>query len=84
MSGPTGKWEKAKNALLGLLKTGFFSIFFTNVLIKVVGLVGNIILVRVLTKGDYGTYTYIMNAYAILGLLADMGNGMTGVQLCSE
>lgn len=76
--------QKARQGLAGLFKTGFFSIFFSTVLIKIVGLVGNIILVRVLEKNDYGVYTYVMNAFAVLTLLADMGNGMTGIQLCSE
>ena len=77
-------WKKAKKAFSFLCNTGFSSIFITTILIKGVGLVGNIILVRVLEQNDYGIYSYIMNAYAILVLLADFGNGMTSVQLCSE
>ena len=75
---------KAKSAFAMLCRTGFSSIFITNIIIKGVGLIGNVILVRLLDPGEYGSYTHIMNAYAILVLLADLGNGMTSVQLCSE
>lgn len=76
--------NKAKASVKRLTEAGFFSIFLTNILIKVVGLVGNILLVRILSKSAYGTYGYITNAYSILIILADMGTSITAVQLCSE
>ena len=72
-------------ALIQKLKDiGFYHIFLTSMLVKIVGMAGNIILARVMNKTDYGTYGYILNAYSVLILLGDMGTNVTTVQLCSE
>ena len=76
--------NEAKKAAGKLTQTGFFSIFMTSVLVKCIGLVGGMILTRVLSKSDYGFYTYALNVYGILDLLADMGTANTAMQLCSE
>ena len=39
-----------------LRKTGFFSIFLSNILSKVVVFLGGIVLVRILSQNDYGIY----------------------------
>ena len=44
-----------------LHSTGFFHIFLTNILTKTIGLVGNILLARILSKTAYGNYAYILN-----------------------
>lgn len=72
-------------ALIQKLKdVGFYHVFLSSVLVKIVGMAGNIILARVMSKADYGTYGYILNAYSVLILLGDMGTNITTVQLCSE
>lgn len=72
-------------ALVQKLKDiGFYHIFLSSVLVKIVGMAGSIILARVMSKTDYGTYGYILNAYSVLILLGDMGTDVTTVQLCSE
>lgn len=67
-----------------LKDVGFYHIFLTSVLVKFVGMAGNILLARVMSKSDYGTYSYILNAYSILILLGDMGTNVTNVQMGSE
>lgn len=76
--------RKSKGWISKLKAVGFYHIFLSSVLVKVAGLTGNIILARVMSKTDYGTYSYILNAYAILSLLADMGTNVAAVQMCSE
>ena len=76
---------KQLRALMQKLKdVGFYHIFLSSVLVKIVGMAGNIILARVMSKADYGTYGYILNAYSILILLSDMGTNVTSVQISSE
>lgn len=76
---------KKLDVLITKLKDiGFYHVFLSSVLVKIVGLAGNIILARVMSKTDYGTYSYILNAYAVLSLLADMGTNIAAVQMCSE
>lgn len=67
-----------------LCSTGFFSIFMSCVVMKIIGFLGGMLLVRLLSKSDYGAYSYVLNAYGILTLLADCGTGITSVQMCSE
>lgn len=67
-----------------LKDVGFYHVFLTSVLVKFVGMAGNILLARVMSKTDYGTYSYILNAYSILILLGDMGTNVTNVQMGSE
>ena len=35
--------------------------------------VGGFLVVRILTKEEYGTYTYILNIFSIFTLLGDLG-----------
>lgn len=67
-----------------LLRTGFFSVLFSNVLCKVLTFIGGIIIVRVLSKGDYGAYTYVHNCYSMLMLLGDLGCSVAVMQFCNE
>lgn len=67
-----------------LFRTGFFSVFFSNVLCKVLTFIGGMIIVRILSKSDYGQYTYVMNCYGMLILLNDLGCSCAAVQFCNE
>lgn len=67
-----------------LIQTGFFHIFGSNVINKIVSFCSSIILVRVLSKAEYGTFTYAWNIYSIILIFNGLGlvNGI--IQLCSE
>lgn len=67
-----------------LFRTGFFHIFGSSVINKVIAFLSSIVLVRILTKAEYGTFTYAWNIYSIVILFNGMGveNGM--LQLSSE
>lgn len=67
-----------------LRTTGFFSIFLSSVVGKVLTFLGGMIIVRVLTKEDYGQYTYIINCYGMLFLLNDLGCNVATLQFCNE
>ena len=67
-----------------LLNTGFFSIVVSNTLTKIVAFLGGTVLVRVLSKDDYGVYSYVMNAIGIMVVLGDMGTGMATLQFTQE
>lgn len=72
------------NILYKLYRTGFFHIFGTNVLNKVLGFVNGIILVRLLTKPEYGLFTYAFNIYNLIMLANGLGMDASVLQLCSE
>lgn len=67
-----------------LLSGGFFHIFGTSVINKVVAFVTNIAIVWFLTKDDYGVFSYANNIYSFMALITGFGL-LTGMfQLCTE
>ncbi len=76
--------EKIKTKIEKLKKTGFFSIFIATVFSKVITLLGGIILVRILSKSDYGIYSYVHNCYSMLFLLNDFGIATAALQYLTE
>lgn len=81
-------YEQIKEKLLylksKLFKTGFFHIFGSNVVNKVVNFLSSAILVRVLSKPEYGKFTYIWNLYGFVLLFNGFGLVSGVLQLCSE
>lgn len=67
-----------------LYHTGFFHIFGANVLNKILGFVNGVILVRILTKPEYGLFTYAWNIYSIAMLISGLGMDVAVLQLCCE
>lgn len=77
-----------KNKLIielnSLKKTGFFSIFMSSVLCKILVFIGSTILVRILSKNDYGIYAYILNCISMVSLLGDFGASSAALQFLSQ
>ena len=67
-----------------LIKTGFFHIFGSSVINKIVAFLSNVVLVRILSKSEYGIFTYSWNIYSILLLLNGLGIESGVLQVCSE
>lgn len=74
----------AKNAVSKLRSTGFFSVFLSNIICKILSFLGGIVIVRVLSKNDYGMYAYIINCYSMLMLFGDLGCSAATMQYCNE
>lgn len=67
-----------------LKETGFFSIFLSDVLAKVVVFLGGIVVVRILSQNDYGIYSYAINAFNMLFILNDFGASNAALQNITE
>lgn len=67
-----------------LASTGFSSIFISSCMSKIVAFLGGVVIVRVLSKSDYGIYTYVINCYGILMLVGDLGCSVSAMQYCNE
>lgn len=65
-------------------RTGFFHIFGGSVINKIVAFLSSIVLVRILTKEEYGVFTYAWNIYNIVILLNGLGVANAVLQMCSE
>ena len=73
-----------KETLRKLFKTGFFHIFGSNVINRIIGFLSGVILIRILTKNEYGVFTYAWNIYSIIILFTGMGVENGVLQLASE
>lgn len=73
-----------KNKLGTLFRTGFFHIFGGSVINKIVSFFSSVLLVRILTKQEYGVFTYGWNIYSLLALFGGLGLTSGVLQLSSE
>lgn len=76
--------DKIRGKIKKLQETDFFSIFIATILSKVVTFLGGIILVRILSKSDYGIYAYIKNCYSMLFIFNDFGISFAALQYMTE
>jgi len=67
-----------------LFKKGFFHIFGSSAINKVIAFASSIVLVRILSKTEYGAFTYAWNIYCIILLCNGMGLESGMLQLASE
>lgn len=72
------------NKLKMLFSTGFFHVFGGNVLNKILVFLSSVIVVRILSKQEYGIFTYSWNIYSIIILLSGLGIASGLLQICSE
>lgn len=70
--------------LAKLYKTGFFHIMGTNVLTKPLMFINSIVLVRILTKQEYGIFAYVWNIYSLTMLMNGWGMDSAVLQVCCE
>lgn len=59
--------------LFALAKNGFIRMFSANVLNKALGIVNNMIVLRLISKAEFGVLSYIFNFYAYLSLASGLG-----------
>ena len=66
------------------LHKGLFAIFSTSVLNKILGFIGGVFIVRLISKADYGVYSYANNQLSFFMLLTGLGTSSGILQVCSE
>lgn len=67
-----------------LFKTGFFHIFGGSVLNKIIVFLSSIVIVRILSKTEYGIFTYAWNIYSFVILVNGLGLANGALQVGSE
>ena len=75
---------KIKERLGTLVNSGFLHVFGSSVINKFIAFLSNVVLVRILSKPEYGVFTYAWNIYSLLFLLGGMGIAYGILQLTSE
>ena len=76
--------ERIHDKFETLIRTGFFHIFGSSVMNKIIAFLSSIVLVRILSKEEYGVFTYAWNIYSIILLFSGMGLDSGMLQLASE
>ncbi len=76
--------EKIRAVAEKLYRIGFAHIFTTSVINKLLSLITNMVIVRVLSKSDYGMYSYAYNIVTIVLIVSDLGTRMARFQYCCE
>lgn len=74
----------ASKSFSKLRTTGFFNVFGANVINKLLSVVLSFVLVRILSKAEYGVYTYAYNVASFFIMLNGLGACSAVLQLCSE
>lgn len=67
-----------------LFEKGFFYIFGSNIINKCVSFLGSILLVRIISKAEYGIFTYAWNIYSIIILFNGIGLDASMFQMLCE
>lgn len=75
---------KISNKIPFLEKTGFFHVFGSSIINKIIAFMSSAILVRLLTKDEYGNFTYAWNIFSFILLLNGLGINYGILQICSE
>ena len=78
------KLDSLRQDIVKLFRTGLFSILSSNILAKVCATLGSILVVRMLSKADYGFYTRVINDYLMIFMLNDFGCSVAMVQFRGE
>lgn len=76
--------SKMKDKIQLLFRTGFIHIFGFTVINKILNFLSSVIVVRIISKEDFGTYTYANNILSIILLFSGLGLVSGTFQLCSE
>ena len=76
--------EKIINKVKKLKSTGLFDIFGSSIIVKVIGFMSSIILVRVVSKDAYGVFTVAWNIYSIAMLATGFGASYAILQIGCE
>lgn len=76
--------ERAINAWNKAFSTGLLHIFGSSVINKIIGFGSSIVLVRIVSKAEYGIYTYADNILGFFTLATGLGVTSGILQLCSE
>ena len=76
--------DRIKSSILKLFNSGFAYVFGSTVINKVIGFMSTVVLVRILTKAEYGVFTYSWNIYSLAVIFSGFGMASAILQLCSE
>ena len=76
--------ELSGNVIKKLKEKGFFHIFGSSTINKIIGFASTWVIVRIVSKPEYGVYSYAYNLYSFFLILSGFGIMSAFLQLGSE
>ena len=73
-----------KKSIGKLGSTGFFHVFGSTTINKIIGFASGIVLVRLISKSDYGVFSYANNLINFFMIACGFGAASGVLQMCSE
>lgn len=73
-----------KNITHKLNSTGFFHVFGSSAINKVISFASSIVIVRLISKSEYGTFSYANNLLNLFMIICGFGAASGILQICSE
>lgn len=73
-----------RSQITGLFRSGFFHVFGAGTVNRILATVLSLVLVRVLSKADYGIYAYAFNIVGFFIIFNGLGAVSALLQICSE
>ena len=80
-------FEKIKheiNEMLERLRRGILQVFTANVVNKIIVMISNMVITRVLTKPEYGVWSFVLNIYSYASLITGLGLATGAFQFGAE
>ena len=77
------KMRKILQRLKYLIDDGFFHILIGNILTKLIAFISSIVIVRLVSKTDYGFLSYADNLYSYIMLFSGLGLSTAILKFCS-
>lgn len=74
----------AKGIIHKLGSTGFFHVFGSSAINKVIGFASSIVIVRLISKSEYGIFSYANNLLNFFMIICGLGAASGILQICSE
>lgn len=75
--------KKILNKIKYLIKDGFLHIMLGSTLNKAIAFVSSIVIVRIVSKSNYGLLTYVDNLYSYVGLFTGLGMSTAIMKCCT-
>lgn len=75
--------RKSLNKVKFFIKDGFFHIMLGSTLNKAIAFISSIVIVRIVSKSDYGLLTYVDNLYSYIGLFTGLGMSTAIMKCCT-
>ncbi len=67
------KIKRFVKELWGKIRNGFFQIVGANLINKIVAVLSNMVITRVLSTTDYGAWSYVLNQYTYFSIVSALG-----------